>query len=119
MKVELFGSITVPLRMAAVIGLIICQTAPSSAQTIDSNDNTVYSARPPANYPTGDVVCTTGLLKGNKITRRGFYDADRDEGFGHDKASYKHGIKSCIWPELNKTGMTDVFHVYFSYERCH
>jgi len=54
----------------------------------------VSAKPPPKGYPTNEIKAY-GYGGGFKFPiRRGFYDSDRDEGFGWDKVYWKHNITS-------------------------
>lgn len=55
------------------------------------------AGQPSAGYRTDMVKCSfkdphDGITM---ITRTGYYDSASDQGFGYDKANWKHGINSC------------------------
>jgi hypothetical protein len=48
---------------------------------------------PPPPYPTNEVIAEATDLDGNHvILRRGYYDAATQQGFGWDKAYWRHGV---------------------------
>jgi hypothetical protein len=48
---------------------------------------------PPAPYPINDVIAEATDLDGNHVVlRRGYYDARTREGWGWDKAYWRHGV---------------------------
>lgn len=52
------------------------------------------AAPPPPGYPSNEVMGYGQGSAANYPIRRGFYDADANQGFGLDKAWWKHGIYS-------------------------
>jgi Domain of unknown function (DUF4226) len=64
-------------------------------QAVDFNLGPLPDQPPPLNppYPINDVIAEATDLDGNRVVlRRGYYDAATQQGFGWDKAYWKHGI---------------------------
>ena len=64
-------------------------------QAVDFTRGPLPENPPPQNppYPINDVIAEATDLDGNRVVlRRGYYDAATDQGFGWDKAYWKHGI---------------------------
>ena len=58
-------------------------------------------APPPNEYPINDVIAEATDLDGNHIVlRRGYYDAATQQGFGADKALWRHGVQAHIFEDL-------------------
>ncbi len=55
----------------------------------------VPEAPPPSSYPVNDVVAEATDLAGNHVVlRRGYYDATKQQGFGWDKAYWRHHVSN-------------------------
>ena len=68
----------------------IARGGPGGIQAVDFKQ-----APPPTNppYPINDVIGEATDLDGNHVVlRRGYYDAPTGQGFGWDKAYWKHGL---------------------------
>lgn len=61
---------------------------------IQAVDNHTYKqGPPPPPYPINEVVAEATDLDGNHVVlRRGYYDAEKREGWGWDKAYWRHGV---------------------------
>lgn len=70
-------------------------TSTGATQAVDFTQGPLPEQPPPQNppYPMNDVIAVATDLDGNRVVlRRGYYDAAKDQGFGWDKAYWKHGI---------------------------
>jgi hypothetical protein len=70
-------------------------TSTGGVQPVDFTRGPVPEKPPPQNppYPINDVIAVATDLDGNRVVlRRGYYDAATRQGFGWDKAYWKHGI---------------------------
>jgi len=70
-------------------------TSTTVIQAVDFKEAPAPEKPPPQNppYPMNDVIAEATDLEGNRVVlRRGYYDAAKDQGFGWDKAYWKHGI---------------------------
>jgi hypothetical protein len=70
-------------------------TSTGVVQAVDFARGPLPENPPPQNppYPINDVIAEATDLDGNRVVlRRGYYDAATDQGFGWDKAYWKHGI---------------------------
>jgi hypothetical protein len=60
-------------------------------QTVDNH--TFKQDPPPPPYPINEVIAEATDLDGNRVPlRRGYYDARTKEGWGWDKAYWRHGV---------------------------
>jgi Domain of unknown function (DUF4226) len=70
-------------------------TSTGVVQAVDFTRGPVRENPPPQNppYPINDGIAVATDLDGNRVVlRRGYYDAVTEQGFGWDKAYWKHGI---------------------------
>jgi hypothetical protein len=85
-----------------------------------------WAAQPPPGYPTSQVMATaSNPTLGSIPIRRGFYDADIDQGWGMDKAWHKHNIWSVeamrrvmLSPNITTQGARHVLKAYAGKYRC-
>lgn len=85
-----------------------------------------WAAQPPAGYPTSQVMATAANpVLGNIQIRRGFYDADINQGWGLDKAWNKHNIWSTeamrrvmLSPNITTQGLQYLLRAYAGKYQC-
>ncbi|ETB28637.1 hypothetical protein [Mycobacterium avium] len=69
--------------------------APQRKPKFQAVDHHTFKEDPPPNgsYPVNEVVAEATDLDGNHVVlRRGYYDAEKREGWGWDKAYWRHGV---------------------------
>jgi hypothetical protein len=61
---------------------------------VDAVDNHTFKQRPPPPpYPVNEMIAEATDLDGNHVVlRRGYYDEDTQQGFGWDKAYWRHHV---------------------------
>lgn len=85
-----------------------------------------WAGQPPAGYPTSQVMSTaSNPTLGSIQIRRGFYDADINQGWGMDKAWNKHNIWSVeamrrvmLSPNITTQGLQYLLKAYAGKYRC-
>ncbi|WP_081283611.1 hypothetical protein [Mycobacterium intracellulare] len=68
--------------------------APRPKPKVQAVDNHTFKQEPPpGSYPTNEVVAEATDLDGNHVVlRRGYYDERTQQGFGWDKAFWRHHV---------------------------
>jgi hypothetical protein len=66
---------------------------PPQKPKIQTVDNHTFKQDPPPPYPINEVIAEATDLDGNHVVlRRGYYDPRTKEGWGWDKAYWRHGV---------------------------
>ena len=67
---------------------------PPKDNRVHAVDNHTFKQRPPPPpYPVNEVIAEATHLDGNHVVlRRGYYDEDTQQGFGWDKAYWRHHV---------------------------